>query len=167
MPLLTWPFYYILSNTISSLSRLYRYNLLSLINLIIFFPWTWIQELYFSKFSLSVLINKVPVANDLQNKVVCQLLFYVCNFQRTIYYLDCYIYLVIRFITNRLRYRHLKFEVTVARNLQSKVSLVEITGIEPATPCVQGRCSPDWAISPGIYFFEHQRHSKLNSKKHF
>ena len=25
----------------------------------------------------------------------------------------------------------------------TKIRLVEITGVEPATPCVQGRCSPN------------------------
>ena len=37
--------------------------------------------------------------------------------------------------------------------------VVEIKGFEPLTPCVQGRCSPNWAISP--HNFEHNR-SKLN-----
>ena len=31
-------------------------------------------------------------------------------------------------------------------NLRS--CLVEVSGIEPLTPCLQGRCSPSWAIPP-------------------
>ena len=35
------------------------------------------------------------------------------------------------------------------RTLQSKLkNMVEISGIEPLTPCLQGRCSPSWAIPP-------------------
>ena len=29
-----------------------------------------------------------------------------------------------------------------------KIIMVEMTGFEPATPCVQSRCSPSWATSP-------------------
>ena len=28
---------------------------------------------------------------------------------------------------------------------------MEINGIEPLTPCLQGRCSPSWAIPPNMY----------------
>ena len=35
------------------------------------------------------------------------------------------------------------------------VPLVEMMGIEPMTPCLQGRCSPSWATPPyGVSFFE-------------
>ena len=33
-------------------------------------------------------------------------------------------------------------------NLTTKSCLVEVSGIEPLTPCLQGRCSPSWAIPP-------------------
>ena len=48
----------------------------------------------------------------------------------------------------------------VNRNLKQKIKLllipyfklqkvvVEVSGLEPLTPCVQGRCSPNWAIPP-------------------
>ena len=39
--------------------------------------------------------------------------------------------------------------------------LVEIMGFEPMTPCLQGRCSPSWAIPPFIRVTDHQ---KLNNK---
>ena len=29
-----------------------------------------------------------------------------------------------------------------------KIKMVEPRGIEPLTPCVQGRCSPSWAMTP-------------------
>ena len=29
--------------------------------------------------------------------------------------------------------------------------LVEMMGIEPMTPCLQGRCSPSWATPPGFF----------------
>ena len=32
----------------------------------------------------------------------------------------------------------------------SHYPLVEIIGIEPMTPCLQSRCSPSWAIPPGL-----------------
>ena len=31
-----------------------------------------------------------------------------------------------------------------------QLPLVEVSGFEPLTPCVQGRCSPSWAIPPLI-----------------
>ena len=31
-------------------------------------------------------------------------------------------------------------------------SLVEVRGFEPLTPCLQGRCSPSWAIPPGQFY---------------
>ena len=31
---------------------------------------------------------------------------------------------------------------------------VEIKGFEPLTPCLQGRCSPNWAIPPFSFFFQ-------------
>ena len=49
---------------------------------------------------------------------------------------------------------------SVNRNLKQKIKLllipyfklqevvVEVSGLEPLTPCVQGRCSPNWAIPP-------------------
>ena len=33
------------------------------------------------------------------------------------------------------------------------IALVEIKGFEPLTPCLQGRCSPSWAIPPFIGLF--------------
>ena len=44
-------------------------------------------------------------------------------------------------------------------NLSLTLKMVEIIGIEPMTPCLQGRCSPSWAIPPYL------RHipSKLNN----
>ena len=46
--------------------------------------------------------------------------------------------------------------------------LVEMMGIEPMTPCLQGRCSPSWATPPYFYmrflsFLE--EHSKLNNNE--
>ena len=43
--------------------------------------------------------------------------------------------------------------------------LVEICGIEPQTPCLQGRCSPSWAIPPYLLLkvLLKQRPSKLNN----
>ena len=35
-----------------------------------------------------------------------------------------------------------------ARRFSFKLHVVENKGIEPLTPCVQGRCSPSWANSP-------------------
>ena len=31
------------------------------------------------------------------------------------------------------------------------VPLVEMMGIEPMTPCLQGRCSPSWATPPSVW----------------
>ena len=33
-------------------------------------------------------------------------------------------------------------------NVVDSLSTVEIKGFEPLTPCLQGRCSPNWAIPP-------------------
>ena len=33
------------------------------------------------------------------------------------------------------------------------VPLVEMMGIEPMTPCLQGRCSPSWATPPSVWAF--------------
>ena len=46
--------------------------------------------------------------------------------------------------------------------------LVEISGIEPLTPCLQSRCSPSWAIPPYLllwktYAFSGSGLSKLNN----
>ena len=36
----------------------------------------------------------------------------------------------------------------------SVIIQMEIKGFEPLTPCLQGRCSPSWAIPPGnVYVF--------------
>ena len=47
------------------------------------------------------------------------------------------------------------------------VPLVEMMGIEPMTPCLQGRCSPSWATPPsGLgLFFNVIGHWKLNNKQ--
>ena len=37
-----------------------------------------------------------------------------------------------------------------SNRLSYKPMLVEIIGIEPMTPCLQSRCSPSWAIPPGL-----------------
>ena len=41
-------------------------------------------------------------------------------------------------------------------------TLVEMMGIEPMTPCLQGRCSPSWATPPGLSVFQWS-HWKLNN----
>ena len=33
------------------------------------------------------------------------------------------------------------------------IPLVEMMGIEPMTPCLQGRCSPSWATPPSVWVF--------------
>ena len=46
--------------------------------------------------------------------------------------------------------------------------LVEMMGIEPMTPCLQGRCSPSWATPPYLMRFllsYLNSHSKLNNKR--
>ena len=40
---------------------------------------------------------------------------------------------------------------------------VELRGFEPLTPCLQGRCSPNWATPPCIYGSTHQLLSSLRS----
>ena len=37
-------------------------------------------------------------------------------------------------------------------SIQTWINVVEIIGIEPMTPCLQGRCSPSWAIPPSSLF---------------
>ena len=43
---------------------------------------------------------------------------------------------------------------------------MEIRGFEPLTPCLQGRCSPNWAISPKLYagFFQKMSGIHLSSR---
>ena len=43
--------------------------------------------------------------------------------------------------------------------------LVEMMGIEPMTPCLQGRCSPSWATPPGFFCLQcfSRSHWKLNN----
>ena len=36
-------------------------------------------------------------------------------------------------------------------NVVDSLSTVEIKGFEPLTPCLQGRCSPNWATPPLVY----------------
>ena len=46
--------------------------------------------------------------------------------------------------------------------------LVEMMGFEPMTPCVQGRCSPNWATPPyhGLFLFkDHCRSLKIEQQK--
>ena len=43
--------------------------------------------------------------------------------------------------------------------------LVEMMGIEPMTPCLQGRCSPSWATPPYLRYFFLNGHSKLNNSE--
>ena len=38
-----------------------------------------------------------------------------------------------------------------AVSLFPQVPLVEMMGIEPMTPCLQGRCSPSWATPPSVW----------------
>ena len=50
------------------------------------------------------------------------------------------------------------------------VPLVEMMGIEPMTPCLQGRCSPSWATPPSVWvssflFSSFIGYWKLNNKK--
>ena len=55
----------------------------------------------------------------------------------------------------------------------SNVVLVEMMGFEPMTPCLQGRCSPNWATPPLVCLFftfamnieEFDNPSKLNNKQ--
>ena len=35
-------------------------------------------------------------------------------------------------------------------SIRFKRSLVEMMGFEPMTPCLQGRCSPNWATPPNV-----------------
>ena len=39
---------------------------------------------------------------------------------------------------------------------------MEITRLELVTPCLQGRCSPNWAIPPGMYLNEIIHHLIIN-----
>ena len=41
--------------------------------------------------------------------------------------------------------------------------LVEMMGFEPMTPCLQGRCSPNWATPP--YFYEVSRSLKIEQHR--
>ena len=54
--------------------------------------------------------------------------------------------------TSRLsgaRSNHLSYEpIKVFRCISSLSPLVEMMGFEPMTPCLQGRCSPNWATPP-------------------
>ena len=50
--------------------------------------------------------------------------------------------------------------------------MVEMKGIEPLTPCLQGRCSPSWATPPIVRFLRQSLaflwlygHSKLNNNR--
>ena len=50
--------------------------------------------------------------------------------------------------------------------------LVEMMGFEPMTPCLQGRCSPNWATPPLVCLFfdlqwtlKNDNPSKLNNKR--
>ena len=47
--------------------------------------------------------------------------------------------------SNRLSYK------PMSRLVLSLKPLVEISGIEPLTPCLQSRCSPSWAIPPYLF----------------
>ena len=53
--------------------------------------------------------------------------------------------------TSRLsgaRSSHLSYRPLFALGFKVLVILVEMMGIEPMTPCLQGRCSPSWATPP-------------------
>ena len=51
--------------------------------------------------------------------------------------------------SNHLSYEPmLVFGVSRLSNLSRSLGLVEMMGIEPMTPCLQGRCSPSWATPP-------------------
>ena len=58
--------------------------------------------------------------------------------------------------TSRLsgaRSNHLSYEPIQYRGVSSLhlLSLVEMMGFEPMTPCLQGRCSPSWATPPFVF----------------
>ena len=58
--------------------------------------------------------------------------------------------------TSRLsgaRSSHLSYRPLSASGVKVLVILVEMMGIEPMTPCLQGRCSPSWATPPKGLFF--------------
>ena len=62
--------------------------------------------------------------------------------------------------TSRLsgaRSNHLSYEpIKLSRCISSLSPMVEMMGFEPMTPCLQGRCSPNWATPPycfGVLFW--------------
>ena len=73
------------------------------------------------------------------NHSVCFLVWYVTY--QYISHLGCLNFLVY------LRYLICSFQRTISETL---CFAVEIKGFEPLTPCLQGRCSPNWAIPPYI-----------------
>ena len=45
--------------------------------------------------------------------------------------------------------------------------LVEMMGFEPMTPCLQGRCSPNWATPPLVWlFFDFTMNIEAENAKH-
>ena len=48
-----------------------------------------------------------------------------------------------------------------SNQLSYRPIVVEVKGVEPLTPCVQGKCSPNWAIPPQVIEQSNDR-SKLN-----
>ena len=74
--------------------------------------------------------------------------------------------------TSRLsgaRSNHLSYApLWLLRYFFPHVPLVEMMGIEPMTPCLQGRCSPSWATPPSVWVsfsFLLISHWKLNNKQ--
>ena len=56
--------------------------------------------------------------------------------------------------TSRLsgaRSNHLSYAPLWLSSRFPHVPLVEMMGIEPMTPCLQGRCSPSWATPPSVW----------------
>ena len=48
-----------------------------------------------------------------------------------------------------------------SNQLSYRPIVVEVKGVEPLTPCVQGKCSSNWAIPPQVIEQSNDR-SKLN-----
>ena len=64
------------------------------------------------------------------------------------------IYLDFVFVVNLLIHNLILYSVFKVQYFGLvKIQMVENKGLEPLTPCVQGRCSPSWANSPKMLVF--------------
>ena len=57
-----------------------------------------------------------------------------------------------------------KMDFTFYKN---EIHLVEATGVEPATLCVQGRCSSQLSYAPIIYYVIYMKQHKLTTYEMF